>query len=158
MGMGLGRGSRTRIVAGGRQAFRLLFNTSYFAYTVAMLRRLWMAIYRGFFWTYERGSWQYDIMCALIVIFILLTPRHWFQDRPREYPSGAPVALIRQEKSQTIYQLRADLLEKTNDPSLKDGAERVLRSFTGKSLEVTHIEKRVDSHGQVSSYAVWARE
>ena len=117
-----------------------------------------MAICRGVFWTYERGSWQYDIMCALIVIFILLTPRHWFQDRPREYPSGAPVALVRQEKSQTIYQLRADLLEKTNDLSLKEGAERVLRSFTGKTLEVTHIEKRVDSHGQVSSYAVWAHE
>jgi len=26
------------------------------------------------FWTYERGSWQYDVICAVILAFIFLTP------------------------------------------------------------------------------------
>jgi hypothetical protein len=30
-------------------------------------------------WNYERGSWQYDVMCGLIVAFILLTPRSFFR-------------------------------------------------------------------------------
>jgi hypothetical protein len=30
-------------------------------------------------WNYERGSWQYDVMCALIVAFILFTPRSVFR-------------------------------------------------------------------------------
>lgn len=30
------------------------------------------------FWTYPRGSWQYDILCALILCFIFLTPRSVF--------------------------------------------------------------------------------
>jgi hypothetical protein len=47
-----------------------------------MLRRLGAAIYRGLFWTYERGTWQYDIMVALILAFIFLTPREWFHDQP----------------------------------------------------------------------------
>ena len=29
-------------------------------------------------WSYERGTWQYDVMCALIVAFILFTPRGFF--------------------------------------------------------------------------------
>ena len=29
-------------------------------------------------WAYERGTWQYDIFCLLIVAFIFLTPKEWF--------------------------------------------------------------------------------
>ena len=40
---------------------------------------------RGFakviFWRYRRGSWQYDILCALILAFIFLTPREVFDGR-----------------------------------------------------------------------------
>ncbi len=37
---------------------------------------------RSIFWRYERGSWQYDVICAVILAFIFLTPRSWFHDRP----------------------------------------------------------------------------
>lgn len=37
---------------------------------------------RSIFWTYQRGSWQYDIICAVILAFIFLTPASWFHDRP----------------------------------------------------------------------------
>jgi len=37
---------------------------------------------RAVFWSYDRGSWQYDIICAVILAFIVLTPRSWFHDRP----------------------------------------------------------------------------
>lgn len=29
-------------------------------------------------WYYERGSWQYDVMVILILAFIFLTPRSFF--------------------------------------------------------------------------------
>jgi len=29
-------------------------------------------------WSYERGTWQYDVFCLLIVAFIFLTPKSWF--------------------------------------------------------------------------------
>jgi len=29
-------------------------------------------------WSYERGTWQYDVLCLLILAFIFLTPSHWF--------------------------------------------------------------------------------
>src|SRR5205085_5695625 len=30
------------------------------------------------FWNYGRSSWQYDVLCALILAFIFLTPKSWF--------------------------------------------------------------------------------
>ena len=32
-------------------------------------------------WNYERGTWPYDIFCLLIVAFIFLTPKSWFEKR-----------------------------------------------------------------------------
>jgi len=29
-------------------------------------------------WSYERASWQWDILCILIMCFIFLTPKEWF--------------------------------------------------------------------------------
>lgn len=33
---------------------------------------------RVLFWRYERGSWQYDIACGVILLFIFLTPKNVF--------------------------------------------------------------------------------
>jgi len=44
---------------------------------------------RTFFWSYERGTWQYDVAVALVLVFVLLTPRGWFRDQPQV---GLPAA------------------------------------------------------------------
>ncbi len=41
------------------------------------------AIGRFLFWDHPRGSWQYDVMVALILVFIFLTPRDIFRDQPK---------------------------------------------------------------------------
>ncbi len=38
---------------------------------------------RSVFWSYQRGSWQYDLIILVILTFIFLTPTSWFSDRPR---------------------------------------------------------------------------
>jgi len=30
-------------------------------------------------WAYERASWQWDVLCLLILAFIFLTPKEWFE-------------------------------------------------------------------------------
>ncbi len=29
-------------------------------------------------WNYERASWQWDLFCVVILIFIFATPKAWF--------------------------------------------------------------------------------
>lgn len=40
-------------------------------------------------WTYPRGTLEYDIMVGVILAFIFFTPRHFFRDQPRPGPSAA---------------------------------------------------------------------
>ena len=34
-------------------------------------------------WEYKRGTWQYDIFCLLIIAFIFLTPKTWFENKEK---------------------------------------------------------------------------
>ena len=39
---------------------------------------------KAVFWTYPRTSWQWDVLCVLILIFIFLTPRGWFENKANQ--------------------------------------------------------------------------
>ena len=46
------------------------------------MRTIWRIFVRTIFWSFERGTWPYDLAVAVIVIFVLLSPRSWFHDQP----------------------------------------------------------------------------
>lgn len=48
-------------------------------------------------WSYERGTWQYDVLCLVILAFIFLTPSSWF-NRPSA-GSTSPPGMERRETS-----------------------------------------------------------
>lgn len=58
------------------------------------MRTLWRVIVRIVFWSYERGTWQYDIAVAGIVLFVLFSPRiiH-FNDQPSIGPPPSPAMI-----------------------------------------------------------------
>lgn len=37
-------------------------------------------LWNAFYWTYERASWQYDVMVIAILAFVWLTPPDWLGD------------------------------------------------------------------------------
>ena len=39
-----------------------------------------LVLWRTFFWTYERATWQYDVWVIVILAFIWLTPAGWLHD------------------------------------------------------------------------------
>jgi hypothetical protein len=52
------------------------------------MRSIFRIIKSVFFWSYGRSTWQYDVLCALILAFIFLTPRSWFDtSEPRNMPA-----------------------------------------------------------------------
>lgn len=91
------------------------------------------------FWSYERGSWQYDVMCVLILAFIFLSPNHFFQSRV----SAAPVTV----RSAEIGPIDPANLEQ----AIKDYLER-----SGHAASISRIEKAEDSSGE-TSYIVYQK-
>ena len=43
------------------------------------MKLLFTTLKKTLFWSYERGSWQYDVMCVLILAFIFLAPNSFFR-------------------------------------------------------------------------------
>lgn len=37
-------------------------------------------LWHAFFWTYERATWQYDLMVIAILAFVWLPPPRWLGD------------------------------------------------------------------------------
>ncbi|MEJ2006724.1 MAG: hypothetical protein P8Z30_00970 [Acidobacteriota bacterium] len=70
---------------------------------------------RAIFWSYERGSWQYDIIVLLILAFIFLSPASWFHDRPRLQLSDLRhvpgIVEVSHTDNAWVYQLDARLVE-----------------------------------------------
>ncbi len=49
-----------------------------------------VALKKTLFWSYERGAWQYDALCVLILAFIFFTPNHLFHNGGAAVPPPAP--------------------------------------------------------------------
>jgi hypothetical protein len=48
---------------------------------------------RWLLWDHKRGSWQYDVFCLLIIAFIFLTPKSWFDRREKLATQSPPTAV-----------------------------------------------------------------
>ncbi len=132
----------------------------------SMRSRLGQGLARTIFWSYERGSWPYDVMVLTIIGFVLLTPRSWFHDQPQLADSGTSgVQLLSQDsegKSRT-YRLDATLLSpekraKKSTPELErethDIIERKVRGLADQRFRVVQIDPTLSDDGSVLYYSV----
>jgi len=113
---------------------------------------------KGFvLWEYERGSWQYDVMVALIVVFVLFTPTRYFHDQPAEQDSSGGAIVRLDARGDTIrYRLSADLLAGF-DAEPRQAAEQALAADLGYRVTVTRIQEIEGPDGNPAWYDVWVR-
>jgi hypothetical protein len=115
-----------------------------------------------FWWTYERGSFHYDVMVTLILLFLFLGPRFIdFKDRPVEtvalHSSEVLVkeAGTRGESSRFMFQIRADDMQGAKTDAERQAA--ILRVIEPISGEVTleRYEPVYDAQGHIIAYNAW---
>ena len=88
------------------------------------------------FWDFPRGSWQYDLVVALILIFIFATPRDWFQDQPR---AASVVFLSNDHGFQRVY-IEANRLTNVPEAERTQRAADLIHQKTGKQSKVVRLE------------------
>src|SRR5580704_5858571 len=76
----------------------------------AMMRQILKSY---FFWTYPRGSFHYDVMVTLILLFLFVSPRLInYRDRPQETLTSTKDILVRANGPNSwTYQIGADQLD-----------------------------------------------
>ncbi len=68
-------------------------------------------------WNYARGSWQYDVFCLLIVAFIFLTPKAWFEKRERLATQTARLIVKAQDFSVEKLEMQRRVRELSGNPN-----------------------------------------
>jgi len=111
----------------------------------------WQALKRFVLWDYERGGWQYDVMVALILAFIFLTPRDWFRDLPR-VPRASRIAALPAERGALVFWIEAELLAGVPDDQRVRKAEDLLRFQTGEKHSIVRLEPVLDSEQELRGY------
>jgi hypothetical protein len=118
---------------------------------------------RTIFWSYERGTWQYDLAVALILIFVLLTPRSWFRDQPA---SGAPagpgqVLLVAKDGNRQIYRVDTRILAPPTKLALQNDLHAALKEalpeLQNGNFSISKIEPVRDDQGTIIAYQVEIR-
>jgi hypothetical protein len=130
------------------------------------MRSFWRGIVNTIFWSYDRGSWPYDVLVIVIVIFVLATPRSWFHDRPQEVVgASSSVQFVSEDApSQTrIYRLDATALspqKRTARPTPElerethDILGRTVDDLNDRAFTVVRIDPALDDRGAVEHYDV----
>ncbi len=117
---------------------------------------IWQTIRGYIWWTHKRGSFHYDVMVTLIMLFIFLAP-HWvnFKDKPIERtPHQSRVVFIPDGQGGLTYQVDASAIAGTDDASLRAGLLRVIEPIAGE-VEIVRYVPVKDTSGRVVAYNAW---
>lgn len=107
-------------------------------------------------WDYQRGVWQYDVICAVIVAFIFLSPRDWFRDQPR-IPNVAEITSPTALPGESAFWVDPELVNALPDDKRLAEIGKVLTARTRKKFVVTRIDPIYDSEQEVIGYMAYAK-
>lgn len=117
------------------------------------MRKLAEVLKKWILWEFPRGSWQYDVMVALILGFVFLTPREWFRDRPKPQH----VAMLPAEGGAAVYWIDSRLLAGLPEAERLSRAEAIVRSYSkGAQKRVVRLEPIFDSERELQGFMAFA--
>ena len=110
------------------------------------MRGLFTTLKKIFFWNYARNTWQWDLLCVVILIFIFLTPKSWFSIGERAESKVHQNPVVR-----TLL-IDPELIGNERD---KGQIEQLVRARTGRSnFEVLAVRRILDPEGRTRSFEV----
>ncbi len=110
---------------------------------------------RFIFWNYERGAWQYDVICTIIFVFVIFAPRQWFRDQPR-IPHAAQITSL-PSHGESVFWVEPELVASFPEKQQLDQLGKVLSVRTGKKQRLTRIQPIFDSEQAIKGYMAFAQ-
>ncbi len=111
---------------------------------------MWQAIKNTVLWNYGRTTWQYDILCVLILAFIFLTPKSWYEGKERTVLSSS-------ENVTKITRLVVSP-ENFSPESDEDFKLQKVRELSGnRQAQIVSWRQKQDESGRVVAYEIDVR-
>ena len=93
------------------------------------------------FWNYERTSWQWDVLCVLILVFIFLTPKSWFANTPYK-PQATHTIVVLEAEAFGPQPLKSEIEQRAKEVANRPDAQDI------------KIREQKDSAGKIKRYEV----
>jgi hypothetical protein len=108
-------------------------------------------------WDYPRASWQYDVMVAIILAFIFLTPREWFRDQPR-IPRASNIAMLPGEHGSEMLWIDPGLLSGIPESERVAKLAGILKTRTGRNQTILRVQAIYDdSENELKGYIAFTK-
>ena len=111
-----------------------------------------------FFWAYERGTWQYDLIVIAILAFIFLTPRSWFHDRPTlqltDLRNRQGIVEVSHSSEGGSYLVDARLIDSTDPQKVENAVREVVQGRAGRPFAIKSISPVRDRNNVLLGYTV----
>jgi len=107
-------------------------------------------------WDYQRGVWQYDVICGVIVLFIFFSHRDWFRDQPR-IPNAAQITSLPAHQGELAFWVQPELVTAIPEDKRPVEISKILTDRTRKRLVMTHMDPIYDSEQVVIGYMAYAK-
>ncbi len=121
-------------------------------------RKIKRALERAVLWSYERGSWQYDIMVLVILAYIFLTPRLWFHDGPRLELSDVRhvpgIVQVSHRQADWVYLVDARLVKPSGAVPMDQLMRQILARRVPGQFTLRSVAPLRDKSGVVLGYTV----
>jgi len=113
---------------------------------------------RSVFWSYERGSWQYDVIVIVILAIIFLTPRSWYDDRPTlqltDLRHRQGFVEVGRGKDGWRYLIDSRVVESFAPQKPEAAIQEILRRRLNRPFKIQSIDPIQDKNNVVLGYTV----
>jgi hypothetical protein len=107
-------------------------------------------------WDFARATWQYDVMVAIILAFIFVTPRAWFRDQPR-IPRASNISMLPAEHGSNMYWIDPELLSGVPENQRISKLAAILKA-RGKQESVLRVQPVYDdSEDELKGYMAFTK-
>lgn len=122
------------------------------------MSRIWRTLKGYLFWTYERGSFHYDVMVSLILLFIFVAPRFIdFKDQPAGNLPHRVQTTVAGGRQETVYEVEAAQVDAQDEDMVRVNFQRALRPVAGFVI-IDRLEAVRDDSGHIVAYRAWVRK
>jgi len=113
-----------------------------------------------FYWTYSRGTFHYDVMVTLILLFIFITPHLWnYGDKPSSSAGlRHPIQLTGDGGHGMIVTVQAadvNVPAGASDAAVKKALRQAILPVSGDAVVVEGWETTTDAQGNVA-WKIWS--
>src|SRR5215475_3093589 len=103
------------------------------------MKFIFSTLKKTLFWSYDRGSWQYDLMVFVILAFVFAAPNRFFPNHDKANAKGPEYGIF----------ITKDELGPVAPSDLESALSKRLSKLLGHPVRISRVDQVTDDSGKI---------